>query len=59
MITILLTIALVGVVVYLITLIPMPAPFQQIIISVAVILVILWLISGLHGAAPLDLQFKR
>jgi len=43
----LLVLALVGFVLWLITAyIPMPAPFKQVIIVVAVLLLILWLVSA-------------
>ncbi len=46
--TILLTLAIVGFVAYLIvTYIPMPAPFKQVILVVLVILLIVWLCNGL------------
>jgi len=48
----LLLFALVGFVVYLIvTYIPMPAPFQQVIIVACVILLVLYLIALLAGGA--------
>jgi hypothetical protein len=48
----LLLFALVGFVVYLIvTYIPMPAPFQQVIIVACVILLVLYLIAMLSGNA--------
>ena len=56
MIAVLLYVALVGVIVYaIVTFIPMPAPFQQIIIVIAIILVLLWLLSvfGAISAPPL------
>lgn len=47
LISIILALALVGLVVYLVvTYIPMPAPFKTVIIAVAAIVLILWLIQG-------------
>jgi hypothetical protein len=48
---ILLTIALIGVVVYLILLLPLPSPFPQVIVAVAIVFVILWLL----GVVPIGL----
>ena len=46
----LLYVALFGFIVYLIvTYIPMPAPFKQIIMVIAAILLIIWLISSVGG----------
>lgn len=54
----LLLLGLVGFLVYLIvTYIPMPAPFQQVIIVVCVVLIVLYLLGTLtgHVAAPIRL----
>lgn len=59
MIGIILTIALVGLVVWLITTyIPMPAPFKNIIIVIVVILLILWLIQ-VFGFADMPVWHYR
>ena len=59
MIGIVLTIALVGLVVWLITTyIPMPAPFKNIIIAIVVILLILWLIQ-VFGFADIPVWHYR
>jgi len=51
LLTLVLLLALVGFVVYLIvTYIPMPAPFKQVIIVVVVILIVLWLIATVAGS---------
>ena len=42
-------IALIGVVVWLLFQIPMPEPFKKIILAVAIILLILWLLTGNSG----------
>ncbi len=57
-ITTLLLLALVGFLVYLvITYIPMPEPFKQVIIVACVILLVLYLISALTGhIAPLRIR---
>jgi hypothetical protein len=47
MIAILLTVAVAGFLVYLVTLIPMPAPFRAAIIGLAVLLLIVWILHGL------------
>ena len=52
MLTALLTLAIVGFVAWLvITYIPMPAPFKQVILVIIVIMLILWLMSG-PGTLP-------
>ena len=50
MITVILSIALVGFLVWLILQIPMPAQFQKIIIAIVCVLLILWLLQffGVH-----------
>ena len=59
MIGIILTIALVGLVVWLITTyVPMPAPFKQIIMVVVVILLVLWLIN-VFGIVDIPLGHYR
>ncbi len=55
MIELILTIALVGLIVWLIvTYIPMPAPFKTVIMVVAAVFIILWLMSALGiGDVPI------
>jgi len=55
-----LTLALIGFICYLIlTYIPMPEPFKQILIVIMVILLILWLIGNLSGNLSLpSLQMR-
>ncbi len=51
MLSILLTLAIVGFIAYLIiTYIPMPEPFKQVIIVVLIIVLLLWLIGGAGGS---------
>jgi hypothetical protein len=53
--TILLSLALFGFVLYLIVnYIPMPDPIKKIIIAVAVLFIILWLLEGLGALGPLS-----
>lgn len=46
---ILLIIAILGVAVWALTLLPMPQPFKNLLIAVAVILVLVWVISQVGG----------
>ena len=55
--SLLLTLAVFGVVVYLIDLLPMPAPVKQAINIVAVLIVVLWVIKALFGVGPAGLHF--
>lgn len=48
-IAILLVIAIAGVIVWALTLLPMPPVFRNVIIAVAVILVLLWLLGQVGG----------
>lgn len=60
LITLILTLAIVGFLLWLIvTYIPMPAPFKQIIMVIIVIAVVLWLLNGFGvlGGGPM-LKFK-
>jgi hypothetical protein len=53
--TILLSLALFGFILYLIvTYIPMPEPIKKIIIAIAVLFLILWLLEGLGALGPLS-----
>jgi len=52
MITFVLSIALVGFLVWLILQIPMPQPFQKIIIAIVCIFMILWLLQLLGVSLP-------
>lgn len=53
LITLLITIALVGFLVHLlVTYIPMPEPFKQVIIVTCVVLVVLYLLSIISMSAP-------
>jgi hypothetical protein len=53
--TILLSLALFGFILYLIvTYIPMPDPIKKIIIAIAVLFLILWLLEGLGALGPLS-----
>jgi hypothetical protein len=47
LISIILTIAIIGLVVWIILQIPMPAPFKNVIIGVALLLILLWLLKHL------------
>ncbi len=60
LITLILTLAVVGFILWLIlTYIPMPAPFKQVLLVVVVIALILWLLNGFGvlGSGPV-LHFK-
>lgn len=62
MISLIITIALVGLIVWLIiTYIPMPAPFRTIIIVIAALFLILWLASllGLGGSGGVSFPSLR
>ena len=53
--TILLSLALFGFILYLIvTYIPMPEPIKKIIIAIAILFLILWLLEGLGALGPLS-----
>ena len=57
MLTILLTMAIIGFLAYLIvTYIPMPEPFRQVIIVVLVIMVIIWLLNTVGSVGNLNLR---
>ncbi len=57
LVTALLVFALLGFLIYLIvTYIPMPEPFKQVIVVAAVILLILYLLAGLTGRALLPVM---
>lgn len=59
MIALILTLALVGFVVYLITTyIPMPQPFKMLILAIVAVCVILWLMSA-FGIADVPLPRMR
>ena len=45
LVSLLITIAIIGVFVWLLTQLPMPAPFKNVIIGVALLLVLLWLLK--------------
>jgi len=59
MISILVGLIIIGVVLYLITLIPMDAAIQQIIRIVVIVGVILWLLSTFFGGGPAIGHFPR
>jgi hypothetical protein len=52
MIEILIVIAVVGVIVYLLGLLPMPAPFRNILWAVAAILILLWVLQKFNFKLP-------
>lgn len=52
MISVLLSIALLGFIVWIITLIPMPAPFHQVIIAVACLIAVLYALGALGYHVP-------
>lgn len=60
MIELFLTIALMGFLVWLLVQIPMPAPFSNAIIGIAVVLLVLWLLRAVvvHIGLPM-LRFGR
>jgi hypothetical protein len=49
LISILIFIIVLGLIYYLVTLLPLPAPFKQIALIVVIIIAILWLIGGVGG----------
>lgn len=58
-ITILLVLAIFGLILYLIcTYIPMPPPIKNVIIAVAVIFLILWLLNGIGLLGPLNTPLR-
>jgi hypothetical protein len=52
LISIILSLIIVGVILYLITLIPMDAKVKQIIYVIAILAVVLWLVQVLFGIGP-------
>lgn len=52
LVSVLLSLIILGVILYLITLIPMDPTIKQIIYVVAILAVILWLINVLFGIGP-------
>jgi hypothetical protein len=49
MISILITLAIFGFIVYLITLVPMPAPWKNVIIGVAILFLVIYVLQMLGG----------
>lgn len=52
LVSVFLSLIILGVILYLITLIPMDATIKQIIYVVAILAVILWLVNVLFGVGP-------
>lgn len=53
LLTLVIVLALVGFIVWLVvTYIPMPPPFKQVIIVIVVIVLVLWLVRALVGGGP-------
>lgn len=48
---VLLTIAILGVAVWALTLLPMPQPFKNLLIVAAVLLILVWLLSQIGGVS--------
>lgn len=52
LISIILSLIIVGVILYLITLVPMDAKVKQIIYVIAILAIVLWLVQVLFGIGP-------
>lgn len=56
LVSLLVLVIVVGLVYYIITLIPLPAPFKTIALVVLALIAILWLIGGITGYHPFVLR---
>lgn len=51
MLELLITLIVLGFVLWLVTLVPMPQPYKQILLGLAVLFVVIWLLTALLGGA--------